>query len=289
MLQALILGLLIGAIYGLMGLGLALIYGVMRTVNFAHGALFTIGGYAFYVFADRTSLPGYLAVFAAPVAGFVLGWIVHVILLRTRGTTRFTYPDYVLIATFATSVIAVNTASVVAGPNYYRPPSITSWTLHTAGLALSGDRLGGAGVAILATAALWLVLTKTFVGRSWRAVTQSPIGATIVGIEYERATRTAFAVSCALSALAGGVLAPLVSVFPTNGDTALLYGFVVLVIGGLGSLGGAALAGLIVGVVSTFGIVYISSAYSELYAFGLMLAVLILRPSGLFTKSERRF
>lgn len=289
MLEALILGLLIGAIYALMGLGLALIYGVMRTVNFAHGALFTIGGYAFYLFADWTGLPGYVSVAAAPVAGFALGWALHLVLLRTEGNSRFTYPDYVLIATFAAAVIAVNTASVLAGPNYFRPPSIASFTLEVKGLALSGDRLGAAGVAVIATALLWLVLTRTFVGRSWRAVTQSPVGATIVGIEYDRATRTAFGVSCALSALAGGVLAPLVSVFPTNGDTALLYGFVVLVIGGLGSLGGATLAGLVVGVVSTFGIVYVSSSYSELYAFALMLAVLLLRPNGLFTKNERRF
>lgn len=288
-LESIVVGVLIGAIYSLMGLGLALIYGVMRTVNFAHGAIFTLGGYAFYLFAEWSHWPGDVAFLAAPAAGLALGWLLHGSLLRVGGPSRFAYTDYVLIATFAVATVIENVATVVAGSSYYAPPHLWSATVHVAGLALSGDRLVGAGAAVVAAVLLHLLLTRTFIGRSWRAVTQSRLGATVVGVDYERATRSAFAASCALSALAGGVLAPLVSVFPTNGNSPLLYGFVVLVVGGLGSLGGAMIGGFIVGIVSTLGIVYVSSAYSELYAFALMLVVLLFLPRGLFGTRLRRF
>ena len=154
---------------------------------------------------------------------------------------------------------------------------------------LGADRFVAAAIAVLAAAGLWWMLRYTFTGRAWRARAQNPTGAAVVGIDAQHAHRSAFATSCGLAGLAGGALAPLTSVFPTSGVTPLLISFVVLVIGGLGSLPGALLGGLLVGVVTSLGVVYVSSAYSDVYAYVLMLAVLLIRPAGLFTRAARTY
>jgi len=287
--QAVVVGLLMGAVYGLMALGLALLFGVMRTINFAHGAMFTLGGYAFVVVSEATGVPSALAVLAAPVAAFAVGWLVHASLLSPRPDSNVRYTDYVLIVTFAVTIVMVNGATIVFGPQFRRPPSISPETVQVLDLALGADRFVAAATAVLAAAALWVVLRYTFTGRAWRAMAQNPIGATVVGIDEKRAHRSAFATACGLAGVAGGVLAPLTSVFPNSGVTPLLISFVVLVIGGLGSMAGALLGGLLVGVVTSLGVVYVSSAYSDIYAYVLMLAVLLIRPAGLLTRATRTY
>jgi branched-chain amino acid transport system permease protein len=183
----------------------------------------------------------------------------------------------------------VNGATIVFGPQFKRPPSISPQTVRLLDLALGADRFVAAATAVLAAATLWVVLRYTFTGRAWRAMTQNPIGAAVVGIDDKRAHRSAFATASGLAGLAGGVLAPLTSVFPTSGVTPLLISFVVLVIGGLGSMAGALLGGLLVGVVTSLGVVYVSSAYSDIYAYVLMLAVLLIRPAGLLTRATRTY
>ncbi len=287
--EAIVVGLLMGAVYGLMALGLALLFGVMRTINFAHGAMFTLGGYAFVVVSDATGIPPGVAVLAAPLAAFALGWVLHATLLRPQPGGDMPYSDYVLIVTFAVTIVLVNGATIVFGPQFERPPSISSGTVNFLDLALGADRFIAAGTAILAAAGMWWMLRYTFTGRAWRAMAQNPTGAAVVGIDEREAQRSAFATSCGLAGLAGGVLAPLTSVFPTSGVTPLLISFVVLVIGGLGSMGGALLGGLLVGVASSVGVVYVSSAYADVYPYILMLAVLLIRPAGLFTRTSRTY
>lgn len=287
--QAVVVGLLMGAVYGLMALGLALLFGVMRTINFAHGAMFTLGGYAFVVVSEATGIPSGFAVLAAPVAAFAVGWLVHASLLSPHPSSDVRYTDYVLIVTFAVTIVMVNGATIVFGPQFRRPPSISPETVRLLDLALGADRFIAAATALLAAAALWVVLRHTFTGRAWRAMAQSPTGAAVVGIDEKRAHRSAFATASGLAGVAGGVLAPLTSVFPNSGVTPLLISFVVLVIGGLGSMAGALLGGLLVGVVTSLGVVYVSSAYSDIYAYVLMLAVLLIRPAGLLTRATRTY
>lgn len=287
--QAVVVGLLMGAVYGLMALGLALLFGVMRTINFAHGAMFTLGGYAFVAVSDATGMPPGVAVLAAPFAAFAIGWLLHAALLRPQPGADMPYADHVLIVTFAVTIVLVNGATIVFGPQYERPPSISSDTVEVFDLVLGADRFVAAATAVLAAACLWWVLRYTFTGRAWRAMAQNPTGAAVVGIDERQAHRSAFATACGLAGLAGGVLAPLTSVFPNSGVTPLLISFVVLVVGGLGSMAGALLGGLLVGVVTSLGVVYVSSAYADIYAYGLMLAVLLLRPAGLFTRATRTY
>lgn len=284
-----VVGLLMGAVYGLMALGLALLFGVMRTINFAHGAMFTLGGYAFVVVSEATGIPSGVAVLAAPVASFAVGWLVHASLLNPHPDSDGRYTDHVLIVTFAVTIVMVNGATIVFGPQFRRPPSISAETVRLLDLALGADRFVAAATAVLAAAALWVVLRYTFTGRAWRAMTQNPTGAAVVGIDEKRAHRSAFATASGLAGVAGGVLAPLTSVFPNSGVTPLLISFVVLVIGGLGSMAGALLGGLLVGVVTSIGVVYVSSAYADIYAYVLMLAVLLIRPAGLLTRATRTY
>jgi len=284
-----VVGLLMGAVYGLMALGLALLFGVMRTINFAHGAMFTLGGYAFVVVSEATGIPSGVAVLAAPVAAFAVGWLVHTSLLSPHQDSNVRYTDYVLIVTFAVTIVMVNGATILFGPQFRRPPSISTGTVQLLDLALGADRFVAAATAVLAAGALWVVLRYTFTGRAWRAMAQNPTGAAVVGIDEKKAHRSAFATACGLAGVAGGVLAPLTSVFPNNGVTPLLISFVVLVIGGLGSMAGALLGGLLVGVVTSLGVVYVSSAYSDIYAYVLMLAVLLVRPAGLLTRASRTY
>lgn len=282
-------GLLMGAVYGLMALGLALLFGVMRTINFAHGAMFTLGGYAFVVVSDATGIPAVVAVVAAPVVAFAVGWLVHALLLRPQVGANIRYADHVLIVTFAVTIVMVNGATIVFGPQFERPPSLMSETVHLLDLALGADRFVAAATAVLTAAGLWWVLHYTFTGRAWRAMAQNATGAAVVGIDERQAHRSAFATACGLAGLAGGVLAPLTSVFPNSGVTPLLISFVVLVVGGLGSMAGALLGGLLVGVVTSLGVVYVSSGYADVYAYALMLAVLLIRPAGLFTRATRTY
>ena len=284
-----VVGLLMGAVFGLMALGLALLFGVMRTINFAHGAMFTLGGYAFVVVSEATGIPSGVAVLAAPVAAFAVGWLVHTSLLSPHQDSNVRYTDYVLIVTFAVTIVMVNGATILFGPQFRRPPSISTGTVQLLDLALGADRFVAAATAVLAAGALWVVLRYTFTGRAWRAMAQNPTGAAVVGIDEKKAHRSAFATACGLAGVAGGVLAPLTSVFPNNGVTPLLISFVVLVIGGLGSMAGALLGGLLVGVVTSLGVVHVSSAYSDIYAYVLMLAVLLIRPAGLLTRASRTY
>lgn len=289
--QLLILGSLIGIVYALMALGLTLIFGVMRMVNFAHGEFYMLGSFAYALTAENlVGLPPYVALLTAPTAAFALGWLTHRTLLRAPPPfSRFRYADYMLIVTFALSIVLQNLAIVLSGGGYLKPPSLASGNLVIGSLNVSGDRLVAAGVALLLMAALWLFMRRSFVGRSWRAVTQSPLGAQVVGIDADGTSRLAFATAAALAGAAGGLLAPLYLVYPTNGVPALTQGFVVVILGGLGSIPGSLIGGLLVGVTNALGTGYLSSAYSGVYGFILMTIVLLWRPRGLFGERTRRF
>src|SRR6185312_4716689 len=152
---------------------------------------------------------------------------------------------------------------------------------------LSGNRLVAFGAAILLIGGLFWIVYRTDIGRAWRALTQSPLGASVVGIDVHRYANYAFLVSGALAGLAAALLAPLMFVFPSSGVVALVKAFIVVIIGGMGSIGGALAAGLLLGIVEVMGPIYVASGYTDAYGFALMIAVLLLKPSGLFGKVGR--
>jgi branched-chain amino acid transport system permease protein len=285
---AVITGLVIGSALALMALGLTLIFGVTRTINFAHGEFYALGGYAFVVAAEAPHMPVLVALLLAPIVGWIGGWILHFALLRVRPTfSRFAYSDYFLIVTFAVSILMTNGMLLGFGADYRNPPSLWHVSLNIGSVTIGGDRLAALIGSAIAVSALALYTRTTYTGRAWRAMAQNRLGAEIVGVDVGRASRSVFATACAFAGLAGGLLAPLYSVYPSSGVTPMATSFTIIVLGGMGSIVGAMIGGLVVGLVETVCVVYVSSAYAGAYAFAIMILVLLVRPNGLFGRRER--
>lgn len=287
--QTLVLGLLIGGIYALLAVGLSLIFGVMRVVNFAHGAIYMLGGFGAYYASESVGLPFVVGLLAALAVGAAVGSLIDALLLRPVHSVRVDRPgEYTLIVTFALTLLLTASAIALFGAEFRGVSGFWNRNLRLGDwINVSGDRVVAFGIAVLLTALLFWVVYRTDVGRGWRAMTQSRTGARVVGIDIVRLSNLAWATAGALAATAGALLAPLYSVYPGSGNLALVKGFVVVVIGGLGSVGGSLVAGLLLGLVEAFGSTYIESAYRDAYGFALMIAILLFWPQGLFGRQVR--
>jgi branched-chain amino acid transport system permease protein len=281
--ELVIRGLAMGLVYALMGLGLVLLNGVMRIINFAHGEFYMIGGYLAYYIITLAGWPFYLAVPAAMILTFFIGAVVEKLLLSPIHTKNIEKPmDYALIMTFALLLFFRKLAALVFGPFYRKPPDYLPMDFHIIGVKMSGNMaLAGASAALIVVA-LSLFIKKTWRGRSWRAITQSKPGAMINGVNIGRESWIACGLACALAAAAGALVAPIFLVSPTAGGGPLIKSYEVMAIGGLGSIAGSLVAGLMLGVTETLGAFYISSAYQGAFGFVLMVLFLLFRPQGLF-------
>jgi branched-chain amino acid transport system permease protein len=288
--QLLVLGTAIGGVYALMGVGLNLIFGVMRVANLAHGALYMLGGYAGFFAVSETGLPLPVGILAALLVGGAAGWLTNAVLLRpVYRTRRLERPsEFTLIVTFALSLAASSGATIFFSTDFRRVPGLWPVDLNFGGWALiNGDRLVAFGVAVLLVALLMWVVHFTDIGRGWRALTQNPLGAEVVGIDTFRLANLAFAASGALAAAGGAVLVPVYLAYPTMGSSVIVKSFVVVVLGGLGSIGGSLVGGFLLAWAEAFGAVYIDPAYTEIYGLGIMLLVLLVMPNGLFGRAAR--
>jgi branched-chain amino acid transport system permease protein len=288
--QTLALGVLIGGIYALVAAGLSLIFGVMRVVNFAHGEMAMFGGYSAYFAASWMGLPALVSLLAALIVGGAIGYVTNSLLLRAAVRGRMDRPgEYVIIVTFALSLLLQASALAMFGPTYRTlsgfwaaDVSLGTW-IH-----VSGDRIVTFVAALILLGILLWMVYFTDLGRAWRALTQSPLGARVVGVDVLRLSSWAFATSAALAGAGGALLAPIYLVYPSSGTIALIKGFIVVVIGGMGSIVGSLIGGLLLGVTETLATNYVSSAYQDAYGFLLMILVLLLRPQGLLGKRQAR-
>jgi len=287
--QYLLSGLVIGVIYSLMALGITFIYSVMKMINWSMGEFYMIGSYVQY--ALLASLLGwdrwYLALPLAMASVFVLGLVVQRFLLRPMyvgGVER--RDEYATVMTIALMVLFRNLAIVLGGPNQYSPRDYAKpTTLLT--LPLSGNRFVALIGAMVLLALFYLLVTRTWVGRALRGAAQNRIGIQTAGIDVLRLDMLAFGVGVAMAAAAGALLAPDFLVYPENGAISTFKGFEIIVIGGLGSILGSVVGGVLLGVIEALGSVFISPAYKDLYGFLLLIALLVLRPTGLFGERER--
>jgi branched-chain amino acid transport system permease protein len=281
--ELIIRGLAIGLIYSLMGIGLALLNGVMRIINFAHGEFYMIGGYMVYYSISLLGLPFYLAVPLAMVIVFFVGAFFEKLLLSPIHTQGIEKPmDYALIMTFAVLLFFRKLAALVFGPFYRKPPDFIPGEFHILGVKLSGGMILSGIVSAILVTALALFLKKTWRGRSWRAITQSRNGAKINGVNIARESWIACGTACAMAGAAGALVAPIFLVSPHCGGPPLVKAYEVMAIGGLGSLPGSLVAGLMLGVTENLGAFYISSAYRDAIGFVMMGLFLLFRPQGLF-------
>lgn len=289
--QVLALATAIGGLYALMGVGLNLIFGVMRIANLAHGALYLTGGYVAYFAADDLHLPLPAAIALAMAASAASGYGINAVLLRQlyRKNARVERPgEFALIVTFAFSLLASSVATIAFSSDYRRMPGFWPVDLNFGNWVLiSGDRIVAFGLAVVLIAALLWLVRSTDIGRAWRALTQNPNGAEVVGIDVFRLSNLAFATSGALTGAAAAMLVPIYLAYPTMGSSVLVKSFVVVILGGLGSIVGSLLAGFMLAWAEAFGSIYIDPAYSDLYGFGIMIIVLLVRPNGLFGQLGR--
>lgn len=285
-LQNLTGGLLIGGIYALIGVGLSLIFGVMRIINFAHGEFVALGIYSAIVLFRQLGLDPYLALLIAVPLGFVVGAALQrLVLARLIDAPG----DSTLLATLGLALIISNALFLVFGAepqSIYLPYATATVTL--AGVRLPVAQLIAGGVTLVIIVGLYLLLSRTELGRAVRATAQNRLGAELVGIDTRVIHALVFGLGMALAVAAGVILAPLLFAVPTVGSSYTLKAFVVTVLGGLGSVPGAIGGGLLLGVVEFLGASYFSSGYRDAYGLFAFLLVLLLRPQGLFGRSVRR-
>ncbi len=277
-------GVVIGMIYALAALGVSLVVGIMRVVNFAHGELYILAGYFSYVFSVLLGLPCIPAMCIAVTLVFLLGIVIEVFLIRpTYGNDM-----YSLILTFILSIVLQNAFLLIFGPYPLKPPTWIKGSTSVFGLFHYGNqRLAALLVGIAVIAALFLIVKKTWFGRIIRATSQDRGMAELNGINTTRLNMLSFGLGCALAAAAGVILAPIFPVTHTAGLPVALTAFVIVVLGGMGSLSGCIVGGLILGLVENLGATYISTGYKHSFAFVILICVLLFWPSGLFGQREK--
>jgi branched-chain amino acid transport system permease protein len=288
--QTLIAGLMIGVLYALMALGITFIYSIVKMINWAMGEFYMIGSFVQYLLVVEFLGPDlwWVAVPLSALTVFLVGALVEPVLIKpmfTQGIER--KDDYATVVTIALLLLLRNLATALGGP-YQRNPGSNLPAVMLGPLPESGARVAAFVCALLALGIFWLILKKTWVGLALRAASQSRIGVQTAGIDILRLDQIAFGIGVALAAVAGALLAPVFFVFPTNGIVTTVKGFEIIVIGGLGSIPGALIAGVLLGIVESLGTAFISSPYQNAYGFLLVLLVLLIRPTGLFGERLRQ-
>jgi branched-chain amino acid transport system permease protein len=287
--QYVLSGLVIGVIYSLMALGITFIYSIMKMINWGMGEFYMIGSYVQY--ALLTTVLGadqwYLALPLSMAAVFVIGLVTQRLLLRpmyVRGIER--RDEYATIITIALMVLFRNLAIVLGGPNQYAPRDYAKpTTLLT--LPISGNRVVALVAAVVLLLLFYVLVKKTWVGRAFRGAAQNRVGIQTAGVDVLRLDMLAFGVGVAMAAAAGALLAPDFLVYPENGAISTFKGFEIIVIGGLGSILGSVVGGVLLGLLEALGSVFLSPAYKDLYGFVFLIALLVIRPTGLFGEQER--
>lgn len=286
MLQDLASGLIMGLAYASIAVGLSLIFGVLRIINFAHGEFYMLGGLILYSLTNG-GLNFYPALAGAVIGTMVLAALIDRLVLKPL---RRADEATIALATLGISIFLANTGLILWGPVPHNIPIPFS----TAPLILPGNvylsrfELFTALLTLVAIAGLHLVLQRTSAGRQIRAVVQDRDAAALVGLDVDRIYTTTFAVGCGLAALSGGLLGSMFLVYPSMGLAAVLKAFVVVVIGGMGSLSGAVVGGILLGVTESLGGAWMPSGFKDIIGFVLIILVLALRPQGIFGVKQVR-
>ena len=282
-LQGVLSGILLGGVYGLIAIGLAMVVGVMRIVNFAHADFVMIAMYITFFVVTVGGLDPYLAVLVALPALFLLGLVLE------RGILRFSYRQFEanqLVLTAAISLLLQNLALLLFSPT--ARSAVTTYDLVPLGpVFVNKAQVIGFAVALLTTAGLTLLLRLTEVGRALRATVGDPDMAAMLGVNVARIRTFAFGLSAALAAVAGVVLATYYPMAPTVGVNFLIVAFVAMVMGGMTSIGGAFAASLVVGVAQQVTATLGDARIQNLTVFVIFILLLVLRPQGLFTRLGR--
>jgi branched-chain amino acid transport system permease protein len=282
-LQAAIIGVSLGAQYALLALGFTLIFGILGVVNFAHGGFYMLGGYVAYACVSNLGLPYPVAVLVAVLATGALGYVFELFLLERLvddhlATLMLTLGLYLVISTGVLTVF---------GPLSMQFEFPVSGAVHAGPIYVPLENLVVLAVCSAAIVALYLVLFRTDLGRALRALADDRAVAMAQGLRPRLLFPLAFALATGLAGLTGALVTPILALSPGVGDPVLATSFLTVILGGLGSLGGAALAAFIVGIVEAYSSVYFGGSIGALVLFVLVLLLLVFRPTGLLGREIR--
>ncbi len=278
--EAVLNGLLSGSVYGLVALGLTLVYGVLHIINFAHGALLTLAMYAAFVAWKVFGLDPYVAILPLVPLFFALGYGVQrfVIGPASRGED-----SNILLVTLGLSIVIENLMLAI-----FRSDTLSVQVpyamevIELGPMLLSFPRVVGFGVAFVVATVLFVLLTMTDTGRAIRAVAKERTGAALVGINVNHVYAVTFGIGAACLAVAACLLLPFFYVNPRVGNAFVLVAFTIVVLGGMGSVPGALLGGLVIGVVESLSGLYLGDSLGQIGIFLIFILVLLFRPTGLF-------
>jgi branched-chain amino acid transport system permease protein len=285
LLQHLVNTAILGGTYALLGIGLTLIFGIMRVVNFTHGELYSFGAYAVFALAMVLGLNFFAALAMAVLGGIVLGALIELVLLRPmRGADI----DTTMLVMIGAWIVMQNTEMLAWGG--VAKAIVTPFPevpLVIGPVSLSWLRLFVLAMALALIGATYLLINRTKLGKAMRATFQDADTAALMGVNINRIYTATFALGSGLAAAAGALLGPVFLAVPTMGDLAALKSFAIVILGGLGSITGAALGGFILAFAEELGAGYISSGYRDAMGFIIIILVLMFRPTGLFARAER--
>ncbi|TMJ05687.1 MAG: branched-chain amino acid ABC transporter permease [Bacillati bacterium ANGP1] len=280
-------GLVLGIIFAVIAVGLTLVFAVLKIVNFAHGELYMMGGYFAYYAIELLGLSPFPALAAAIAASFLLAALLERTLLTPLySETTERKAEYGILITFGLSVALRNLALIVFGPFPLRPPSFVAGVQQWGPLILTNDRLVAGGVGLLVLMAVVYIMSRTAAGHALDAVSQSRESAAIVGIDPRLAYTLGFGLGGALAGAAGALMGPIFSLSPSMGILPDTQAFVIVILGGMGSVPGSIVAGILIGLLESLFTAFFPDptralSYSNAFGVLILMVILILRPTGL--------
>lgn len=283
-LQAVLSGLLMGGVYSLIGIGLTIIFGVMQVINFAHGDLVMVGMYATWLLFSKAQLDPFASILVTAPLLFMLGALIQrVVIQRVLGAAS----ENQILLTIGLGLLLSNTAMLLFTSDYQLlTTSYSSASYDVLGISVSKPLVFAFMITALVACALYGFLMKTDTGQAIRATAQDREAAQLMGINVTRMSALAFGIGAALAGIAGALIAPTYYIFPQVGHAFTLKSFVIVVLGGMGSVVGATLGGFLIGIVESLSALYLASGLKECVVFGLFLLLLLFRPSGLFGRAR---
>jgi branched-chain amino acid transport system permease protein len=277
-------GVLVGGVYALVGIGLTIIFGVMGVINFAHGELVMVGMYLTWLLFAKWQLDPFLSIVLTAPVMFAWGALLQrVFIQRVHGAAG----ENQILLTIGLGLLMSNSAMLLFTSDYQiLTTSYSSSSYSWAGMSVSKPLLYAFLLTVLIAAGLYAFLLKTDTGQAIRATAQDREAAQLMGVDVARISALAFGIGSALAGTAGALVAPTYYIFPQVGHAFTLKSFVIVVLGGMGSVVGAILGGILIGVTESLSALYIASGLKECVVFVLFLLLLLFRPSGLFGKAR---
>jgi branched-chain amino acid transport system permease protein len=272
-------GVNLGLMYALIAIGLTLIFGVMRIIQYAHGELYMLGAYVLYYWFAVLGWPYWMGVAASAVVIFILGALLQLLLFRPLHGKNILYP---LAVSMGLIFIISSGGLLVFGTVVKGIPSVVSGGTMVFGAFYTYERMVISGVSAILIVGLWVFLQKTTIGMAMRAVSEDPEVSALQGINTRRIHWVAFGLGSALAAVAGCMMGTLLSIVPSMGFVATMKAFMIVIMGGLGSVLGALVGGLILGFIDSFLTTLVSADIAYIMGFVVIFVVLVFRPSGLF-------